>query len=99
MIPQPGFRYFVTACWPMNHIVKAINLAKLFTVGIFISLSSQAQTFLTNGLVAYYPFNGNANDASGNGINGTVHAATLSTNFFGIPNTAYSFPGTNIIDS
>jgi hypothetical protein len=33
--------------------------------------TTQAQTFLTNGLVAYYPFNGNANDASGNGNSGT----------------------------
>jgi hypothetical protein len=30
------------------------------------------------GLVAYYPFNGNANDASGNGNNGTVYGATLT---------------------
>jgi len=28
-----------------------------------------SRNFLTNGLVAYYPFNGNANDASGNGNN------------------------------
>ncbi|MDM8559044.1 LamG-like jellyroll fold domain-containing protein [Candidatus Parabeggiatoa sp. HSG14] len=29
--------------------------------------------FLTDGLVAYYPFNGNANDVSGNGNHGTEH--------------------------
>jgi hypothetical protein len=28
-------------------------------------------SFITNGLVAYYPFNGNANDESGNGKNGS----------------------------
>ena len=38
---------------------------------------------LNNGLVAYYPFNGNANDASGNGNNGTVNGATLTTDRFG----------------
>ena len=32
----------------------------------------------TDGLVAYYPFNGNANDVSGNGNNGTVSGATLT---------------------
>jgi hypothetical protein len=32
----------------------------------------KAQSFLTNGLVAYYTFNGNANDNSGNGNNGTA---------------------------
>ncbi|MBS7230291.1 T9SS type A sorting domain-containing protein [Flavobacterium psychroterrae] len=49
----------------------------------------------TNGLVAYYPFNGNANDLSGNGANGTVTAATLTSDRFGNSNTAYSFDGVN----
>jgi hypothetical protein len=31
---------------------------------------------LSKGLVAYYPFNGNANDESGNGYHGTVFGAT-----------------------
>lgn len=35
-------------------------------------MNTHAQTFLTNGLVAFYPFNGNANDASGNGNNASV---------------------------
>ena len=48
---------------------------------------------LTNGLAVYYPFNGNANDASGNGKNGTVHGATLTADRFGIANSAYSFNG------
>ena len=33
-----------------------------------VSLPANAQTGLTNGLVAYFPFNGDANDESGNGI-------------------------------
>ncbi|MGA2029883.1 MAG: LamG domain-containing protein [Verrucomicrobiota bacterium] len=37
-----------------------------------IVLPTYGQSFLTNGLVAYYPFNGNANDASGNGLNGII---------------------------
>jgi len=58
-----------------------------------LALPVQAQTFLTNGLVAYYPFNGNANDASGNGNNGTVYGATLTNDRFGLPNSAYAFDG------
>lgn len=50
---------------------------------------------LNSGLVAYYPFNGNANDESGNGINGTVTGATLSSDRFGIINKAYYFDGIN----
>ena len=45
----------------------------------------------TDGLVAWYPFNGNANDESGNGNNGTVNGATLTTDKDGIENSAYEF--------
>ncbi len=47
----------------------------------------------TDSLVAWYPFNGNANDESGNGHHGTVHGATLTTDRFGNPNSAYHFDG------
>lgn len=50
---------------------------------------------VTDGLVAYYPFSGNANDASGNGNSGTVSGATLTADRFGNPNSAYSFDGVN----
>ncbi|MFQ6611132.1 MAG: LamG-like jellyroll fold domain-containing protein, partial [Fidelibacterota bacterium] len=46
-------------------------------------------------LVAYYPFNGNANDESGNGNDGTVNGATLTADRFGNANSAYSFTGDN----
>ncbi len=49
----------------------------------------------TNGLVAWYPFNGNANDESGNGNNGTVNGATLTTDRFGLMNSAYTIDGIN----
>lgn len=52
--------------------IKAARFVSLFTAGIFVALTGHAQTFLTNGLVAYYPFNGNANDMSGNACNGTM---------------------------
>lgn len=45
----------------------------------------------TNGLVAHYPFNGNANDASGYGDNGTNYGATLTTDRFGQTNRAFLF--------
>jgi len=47
----------------------------------------------TDGLVAWYPFNGNANDESGNGNNGTVNGAILTTNKDGSENSAYLFDG------
>jgi uncharacterized repeat protein (TIGR01451 family) len=42
----------------------------------------------TNGLVGWWPFNGNANDESGNGNNGTVNGATYTNNRDGIANSA-----------
>lgn len=49
----------------------------------------------TNGLVGWWPFNGNANDESGNGNNGTVNGATLTTDRFGNANAAYDFDPAN----
>lgn len=50
---------------------------------------------LNNGLVAYLPFNGNANDTSGNGNNGIVSNAILSSDRNGINSSAYEFNGVN----
>ena len=47
----------------------------------------------TDGLVAYYPFNGNANDESGNGNNGIINGAVLTTDRFGNANKAFNFSG------
>lgn len=65
----------------------------LFFVLALFGLSMNGQVNLNDGLVAYYPFNGNANDESGNGHNGTVNGATLVSDRFGIANSAYSFNG------
>jgi len=43
--------------------------------------------------IAYYPFNGNANDESGNTNDGSVNGATPTLDRFGNPNTAYTFDG------
>ncbi|HVV06494.1 MAG TPA: LamG-like jellyroll fold domain-containing protein [Puia sp.] len=49
---------------------------------------------ITTGLLAYYPFNGNANDATGNGNNGTpVNGPTLTTDKMGNPQNAYYLDG------
>jgi len=51
-------------------------------------------TYLENGLVAHYPFTGNANDASQFYSNdGTVTGATLTEDIFGNVNSAYLFDG------
>jgi hypothetical protein len=67
------------------------NLIVFGVVLLGTILTVEAQNSLTNGLVVYYPFIGNANDASGNGNNGTVFGATLAPDRFGQPNQAYHF--------
>jgi gliding motility-associated-like protein len=47
----------------------------------------------TSGLIAWYPFNGNANDESGNGNNGVVYEAVLTADRCGNSNSAYYFDG------
>jgi len=46
-------------------------------------------------LAAFYPFNGDAKDRSGNGNDGIVKGATLTEDRFGVPNRAYSFDGSS----
>ena len=72
------------------------NSQKLSLEGLTSIKNSAKPTInLTNGLVAYYPFNGNAKDASGNRNNGTVNGAVLTSDRFGKRNTAYDFNGTS----
>jgi hypothetical protein len=44
-------------------------------------------------MVAYYPFNGNAADESGNGNNGASYGAMLTSDRSGEKNSAYAFDG------
>ena len=62
-----------------------------------VLMPMMALASLTDGLVAYYPFDGNANDASGNGNHGTIHGVTLTTDRFGNANGAYYFGDGNYI--
>ena len=72
--------------------MKHVLLIVLLLISFY---SNFAQVNLTSGLVAYYPFTGNANDQSGNGNNPTFNNATLTTDYYGNTNSAYSFNGTN----
>ena len=57
-------------------------------------VTAQIHTILpTDGLIAYYPFNGSANDESGNGRNCITYGAVLSMDRFGNANSSYEFDG------
>ena len=73
----------------MKKNLLSIIFALISTLGF-----SQAPSYVpANGLVGWWPFNGNANDESGNGNNGTNNGATLTTDRNGVTNQAYSFDG------
>jgi hypothetical protein len=54
-------------------------------------------SFITNGLVAYYPFNGNSNDEIGNNGNSVMNTAISTSNRFGESNKAYRFDKGNYV--
>jgi len=67
-------------------------ILSLFTVFVLMVATAQVPSYVpTDSLIGYWPFNGNANDESGNGNNGTVFGATLDTNRYGDTSSAYSF--------
>jgi len=50
---------------------------------------------IRDGLIAYYPFNGNAEDLGGRDHHGAANQAVLVDDRFGSSNQAYSFDGTD----
>lgn len=71
-------------------------MKKLFIISCLLgTVSIQAQLTIQDSLVAHYRFKGNTNDVSGNGNHGTNNGASLTTDRFGWPNSAYEFNGTS----
>lgn len=71
-----------------------MNQLKLIFVSVFLGcFFIGVGVAQTGDLLVYYPFNGNADDESGNGNNGAVFGAVLTEDRFGNPNSAYSFDG------
>jgi hypothetical protein len=76
-----------------KHLLTLLALAALTSATV-----AQVPSYVpSNGLVGWWPFNANANDQSGNGNNGTVNGATLTTDRFGNANAAYDFDGSDYI--
>lgn len=88
---------FTKALWQNLQYVKDNPLLTGVFLLSFKGLLSQAQTInnLPENPVAYYPFNGNANDASGHGNNAIIFGARLTEDRFGQSNNAFYFDGNN----
>jgi len=67
-----------------------------FLVLAFLSTAQRVEALtIDDGLAAYYPFDGTAEDWSGNRNDGTVHGAAPAPDRFGNPGHAFRFDGMN----
>ena len=75
---------------------KSLLTAFAVWLGLTANIWAQVPSYVpTNGLVGWWPFNGNANDESGNGNNGMVNGATLTSDRCGNISSAYFLDGIN----
>ncbi len=79
----------------LSDIYAKLALSNNQLNSLSLQLNALLQLLTSNGLIAYYPFSGNASDESGNGNSGTVTSAVLTTDRKGIANSAYYFNGSN----
>jgi Concanavalin A-like lectin/glucanases superfamily/Secretion system C-terminal sorting domain len=72
--------------------MKKIIYTAIAILGLANLTMAQLPSYVpTNSLIGWWPFNGNANDLSGKGNNGTPNGAALTTDRFGANNAAYHF--------
>ena len=74
---------------------KIILLFGIIAINTFLCFSQLPAYIPQQGLSGYWQFNGNANDASGLGNNGTVNGAIPVSSKTGQANQAYYFDGIN----
>jgi hypothetical protein len=78
-----------------NTLACLLPFIFLFSCKKEITTNTPLENPLDSGLIAYYPFTGDANDKSGNGYNLTVAGPSITTDRFGNSNSAYKFNGTS----
>ena len=69
-------------------VIRNVLIACVVSFGLFGNVFAD----LNNGLVAYYPFDGNLNDLSGNGNTANAHGGGYST---GVSNQSFACNGTS----
>jgi hypothetical protein len=74
-------------------IMKKIVFLLLLSIFHEGSAQNTCEPVIDDGLIAFYPFCGNPDDASGHGFNGTVVGASLTSDRFNNSNSAYDFDG------
>ncbi len=97
---QFGGAALVKVAWKVNGQLERRKTMRsrngtIWVIVMALVVTGTAFAGIDDGLVGNWPFNGNANDETGNGHNGTVYGASLTTDRFGNSNSAYNFDGVN----
>jgi hypothetical protein len=94
VVPQPPVAAKSRALRNILLIFAAVLVFAGLIIGGWFGYSKiRIYKFMKEGLIADYPLNGNANDASGNNHNGSVVGASPCKDRFGKANSALSFNG------
>jgi len=78
---------------------KLLTLVCAFVTANLAISQSLPSYVPSNGIIAWWPFNGNANDESGKGNNGTLYGATLTQDRLNQTNKAFNFTSDSILIS
>jgi len=81
--------------------MKNLLMTTITIFGLALISNAQAPNYVpSNGLIGWWPFNGNANDESGNGNNGSVlGGTTLAFDRYNNSNSSYEVDGINCPNS
>jgi hypothetical protein len=71
----------------------------VLAVSLFGMGCASTPAFVSDGLVAYYPFNGNAKDESGNGNDLVNNGVALTKGIKGTENSAFKFDGDSFMQA
>ena len=69
------------------------KLLYVLVFGFLLIICIACNRNVNQGLIAFYPFNGDVTDQSGNGNDGVVEGASLTSDRFGNEKSAFSFDG------
>ena len=86
ILPQICFPQATLNIHTNDGMIHAFDISQIDSISFSVDNTTPV-------LVGHWPFNGNANDESGNGHDGTVFGATLTADRFGNGNSAYAFDG------
>lgn len=88
-----GFEVFIGIAVDMFNLFDIEHEYQVIEYKRLLADAGNPFYFPSHGLIAFYPFNANANDETDNQNHGIVHGASLTQDRFENPNKAFRFDG------